>query len=230
MRFTGRLFRCLLLACALLGASALHAQGVRVAGLKNLTSGQKLVLMPLDVELFSISGGGIMEPQAAWTEQAVKHLHDAYLAKGSAKQLEIIDGNSLEGEQVDGLNRLHGAVGSAIALHHYGQFKLPTKEGRFEWSLGPEVAVIREKTGADYALFTFVRDAYASTERKVAMFVGALLGVGLHGGFQVGYASMVDLRTGEVVWFNRLLRMAGDLREADPARETLEALLASFPG
>ena len=61
------------------------------------------------------------------------------------------------------------------------------------------------------------------------MVVGALLGVGLSGGFQVGYASLVDLTTGRVVWFNRLLRGSGHLRELDKARESCDALLDSFP-
>ena len=36
----------------------------------------------------------------------------------------------------------------------------------------------------------------------------ALLGVGLAGGSQTGYASLVDLRTGRVVWFNNLASAA----------------------
>ena len=58
----------------------------------------------------------------------------------------------------------------------------------------------------------------------------ALLGAISLGGEQVGYASLVDLHTGRVVWFNRLSRMSGDLREPAPARETVEALLKDFPG
>jgi len=55
-------------------------------------------------------------------------------------------------------------------------------------------------------------------------------GVILTGGVQVGYASLVDLETGQVVWFNRLARAQGDLREPQPARESMDALLQGFPG
>jgi hypothetical protein len=74
-----------------------------------------------------------------------------------------------------------------------------------------------------------VRDSYASGERVAAMVVGALLGVGLSGGAQVGYASLVDLANGQIVWFNRLSRASGDLRDPERARESAEALLAGFP-
>jgi hypothetical protein len=48
-------------------------------------------------------------------------------------------------------------------------------------------------------------------------------------GVQNGYASLVDLRTGQVVWFNRLFSATGDLREAKPAASTVDELLTGFP-
>ena len=58
----------------------------------------------------------------------------------------------------------------------------------------------------------------------------ALLGAISLGGEQVGYASLVDLNTGRVVWFNKLDRLWGDLREPEAAVETVDALLKGFPG
>jgi hypothetical protein len=107
--------------------------------------------------------------------------------------------------------------------------KLATKHDRLEWSLGDAVRPLKERTGADYALFTWIRDSYASSERKAAMVVMALLGAISLGGEQVGYASLVDLNTGRVVWFNQLNRMSGDLREPEAAVETVESLLKGFP-
>ena len=53
--------------------------------------------------------------------------------------------------------------------------------------------------------------------------------MGIPAASQVGYASLVDLKTGQVVWFNHLLRGTGDLREAKAADETFDALLKGFP-
>ena len=93
--------------------------------------------------------------------------------------------------------------------------------------------LIRKMTGADYALFSWIRDSYTSDERKAAMVAIAVLSLGrvvpTAGGLQVGYASLVDLNTGRVLWFNRLARGSGDLREADKAVGTIEALLEQFP-
>jgi hypothetical protein len=214
---------------ALLPSVAL-AQAALAEGFKKVPSGAKVVLMPMDVELFSVSAGGILEPQAEWTSQALEHLKSAYQAKKDALGVEMLQLDDDGDEVVEDFNRLHGAVGTAIARHHYGAWRLPTKEGHFDWTLGEGVDAIRTKTGADYALFTYVRDSYASSGRVAAMVIGALFGVGLGGGMQVGYASLVDLRDGRVVWFNLLVRASGDLREAEKARETLTAMLNKFPG
>ena len=45
---------------------------------------------------------------------------------------------------------------------------------RMDWSLGPGVAALREATGADYALFTYVRDSYASGGRTALRIFGML--------------------------------------------------------
>ena len=140
-----------------------------------------------------------------------------------------VDLSEKDADALAEINTLHAAIAQSIALHHFGPLALPTKEGKLDWSLGESVSSIKRVTGADYALFSWVRDSYASDERVAMMVVMALLGVGIVGGAQVGYASLVDLNTGQVLWFNRLLRVSGDLREPAKATETLNALLEDFP-
>ncbi len=89
--------------------------------------------------------------------------------------------------------------------------------------------MLRDEFGADYALFVFMRDSYASAGRVAVIAVAALLGVGMQGGVQLGFASLVDLRTGEVMWFNRLVSGVGDLRTPEPARQAIESLLTDVP-
>ena len=213
----------------LLWAAVAAAQPNLAPGFTKLPPNSTIALMPADVELFEISAGGIGEPRADWTAAASKNIMGDLRArkqKLGARATEITDDQD---EAVEALNGLHGAVARAIVVHHFGGLHLPTKDGKLDWTLGPDAAKLREKSGADYALFTWVRDSYASAERKAMMVVGALLGVGMAGGVQQAYASLVDLRTGQVVWFNRIVRGTGDLREPEPAAETLTALLTGFP-
>lgn len=216
------------LACGFAAPAA--AQSKHLApGFTTLPKGAKVVLMPTDIELFSISAGGVMEPKADWTEAASRHFKGALLEKNQRLGLAAVELSESDADEVAEINNLHAAIARAIALHHFGTLGLPTKDGKLDWSLGDAVEPIRKITGADYALFSWLRDSYASEERK-AMIVGlALLGIGIGGGAQVGYASLVDLTNGRVLWFNRLMRGTGDLREPDKAAETLETLLQQFP-
>jgi HAMP domain-containing protein len=223
-------------AAALLAAIAVPAaaQSKNLApGFSALPKGARVVIMPTDIELFSISGGGVLEPKADWTEAASKYFKAALIEKKQKLGLSSVELTTQQADEADEVNALHGAVARAISLHHFGTLALPSKEGKLDWSMGEPVQQIKKMTGADYALFSWVRDSYTSDERKAAMVAMAVLSLGrvvpTRGGTQTGYASLVDLNTGRVLWFNRLARGSGDLREADKAAETVEALLTEFP-
>ena len=189
-----------------------------------------MVVAPLDVELFELTAGGVLAPKADWTEAANRHMGAALARKTSALGLAsqpIADGVADAHAE---LLHLYGAVARAISLHHMGPFKLPTKEDRLEWSFGESLRPLQQATGARYGLFTWVRDSYATAERKAMMVGLALLGVGIGGGAQVGYASLVDLDSGQVLWFNQLVSVSGDLRDEKSAMASVDGLLAGFPG
>lgn len=214
------------------GFSSVWAQTKQLApGFIGREASSKLVVVPADLELYSISAGGVSEPRADWTDAAHNHLKSALRARSAQLGSNVRLLTDAEFDHMAEINALHGAVAQSVFLHHMlgGAFALPTKAGVLDWSMGDSVRPIRDQFGADYVLFIWIRDSYASAERKAAMVAMALLGVGLTGGAQVGYASMVDTRTGRVVWFNDLRRGTGDLREAEDAIETVEALLKNLP-
>lgn len=229
-----RLTRLLLLA-SVLAAASLHAVADEATrqlapGFTERAADSRLLVLPADMELYSMSAGGVVEPRADWTDAAQKHFATALAAQRKLLGPRVSTLSPAEADEFSDIVTLHRAVADAISLHHHGGLlELATKGDRLDWSLGDAVRPLRERTGADYALFTWVRDSYASNERKAAMVALALLGAISLGGEQVGYASLVDLRTGRVVWFNQLDRMFGDLRAEEPAVETVEALLKGFP-
>lgn len=194
----------------------------------------KVLVMPVDVELSEMRFGGVLDPKAEWTDSARRHMADAldeFMAGRNAKVVAFDPERLNEADAATAVQliKLHQAVGTAIRTHKLGTFPLPTKADSFDWSLGPQVAVLERGFDADYALFVFMRDSYTSSERAVAIFLGALAGVPMEGGSQIGFASLVDLRSGAVAWYHLHRRGSGDLRTAGPARETMAALLEDFP-
>lgn len=232
--FASRILRPLVVAALLAaaaGAQAANPEPEHLApGFTTRAADSRLVILPADMELFSISAGGVEEPRADWTAAAQKNMAAAMDAERPLLGDHVSRLSAAQADEFADIVTLHRAVADAIALHHSGHgLKLATKEDRLDWSLGDAVRPLKERTGADYALFTWVRDSYASSERKFAMLAMAMLGAISLGGEQVAYASLVDLKTGRVVWFNRLDRSAGDLRDPINAKETVQSLLKDFP-
>lgn len=222
-------------ACLILGACVTTSHSRITALPRAENASPKILLMPLDVELAELSAGGLAEPRADWTEQANQHMDASLREINAQRNLNLLDYDeeklsSERRDEIIQILKLHGIVGNSILLHQYMQpYALPTKAGKFDWGLGPSVIRLRQETGADYALFLWVRDSYSSGARVAVQIFAAALGVGIPGGIQIGFASLVDLQTGEVVWFNRLARGVGDLRAPAAAHETTTTLLSGLP-
>lgn len=197
----------------------------------------RILMMPPDVELYEVTAGGGLELNAEWTRQGQSNLTGAVRKNLNSLNAQFLEFTppAEESDAADRLNqlqKLHGTVGSTIGRYHFAQNnRLPTKKGAFDWTLGPGAQELGTYADADYALFVWVRDSYSSPGRAVVKAAAAVLfGVYIPGGIQFGHASLVDLRTGQVVWFNALNpREAGDLRTPEPAADTVAQLLDKLP-
>ena len=204
-------------------------------------SGDRVLLMPADIELYEMTAGGLLEPKADWTAAAFANVTESIKQELQAKNDILVVykpptddlGKTQDHQQII---KLHEAVGGIISTNQMNALlQLPTKQDKFDWTLGQGVNILREEYDADYALFVFLRDSYASEGRIafiiVAVPASAVTGVNFvpSGGSQVGFASLVDLRSGDIVWFNRLFSEAGDLRTPEPAREAIQNLLDKIP-
>jgi hypothetical protein len=194
----------------------------------------RVLLAPIDVQLFELTAGGMSEPKAEWTKSARVHMDAALRNEMNSFGAELVayDEPPAESEAAhrhDQLFKLHTTVAISLEEHEYlPTNRLPTKKD-FDWALGDGPVALGGDRDADYALFVRLRDSYASAGRHAVIFLAAAAGYSLQAGQQVGSASLLDLRTGRIVWFNRLFRGSGDVRNAQGAAETVEALLAEFP-
>lgn len=215
------------------GTKAVTASGYALPKDKPVT----IVLMRPDTDVGQLAAGGLPQPNADWTKAARENLQAALSANAIARHLELkpFDEQSGDGAQlVADYSALHQAVANAIIEHKYYGSKLPTKKDRFDWTMGPGAARIGELSGGNYALFLFTRDNFASASRKatqVAGMLGCIVGFCMivPGGTHVAYASLVELSTGNVVWFNVLRGSKGDVREKDGAQGMVDAIMASMP-
>lgn len=231
----------LALAAIVLGACQLSPTirhpppGQQLTTLKRGEGEMRVLVMPVDVELSELTAGGIPEPKAEWTSSArtllAAEMHQAMQTRNVAAI--DYDDAALAPEKRDHftqLTKLHGVVGLERWIEQFVPGLVPsTRKSQGAWTLGPDVRDLKDQYGANYALLTYIRDSYSSAGRVIATGLAAVVGIRLQGGTQVGFASLVDLDTGDLVWFNALGRRSGDVRDADGARETLATLLTDFP-
>jgi len=196
------------------------------------SSPKKVVVMPMDVELSLLTASGLTEPKAEWTESAIRFMNAGLkqrLGKSDDKVTFYKSTATDAQSSLLQLEKLHQATGYTILTHDL-MMQLPSKKiDKEPRTLGPAAVELSKQTGADYGLFIFVRDTYTSGGRAALMFFAAAAGVGIQGGTQVGFASLVDLKTGNIVWFNRLISGTGDLRNEADADKTISSLMTGFP-
>ena len=204
----------------------------------------KIVVFRPEVQVGTLRAAGQDEPNVEWTQAARNNIAAAMKTQATAQGLNLEFLGDLQGadaELVDSHRALFLAVSSAVMAHGIVGDHLPTKREerteanpskrwRLDWTLGPGMTKFAEATGAEYGLFFYTHDAYGSAGRKTAMIFAAMWGAYVPTGVHVGYAGVVDLKTGDIVWFNTDIAMGGDPREADGAAKRVSQLLAGFPG
>ncbi|MHC8510359.1 MAG: hypothetical protein ACYYKD_13410 [Rhodospirillales bacterium] len=233
------LFRILpVLAAAFLAAGC--AQGVvrNIDRLAGDVGKRSVLVMPADVLLAEVSAGGVPVINVAWTETGQKNVSAALKNFLAARGVNLITFESQPGDDnsdstVAQIQKLHGAVSFAAKTHGPTapqSARLPHKDGRFDWTLGPSVAVLRERHQADYILFVKIEDTYTSAGRFAVIIALTALGVQMQTGTLQGFATLADARTGDIVWFRDLPPVENiQLRDPAAARNAVEFLLADFP-
>jgi hypothetical protein len=202
----------------------------------------KVALLQFDVQTSTMQLGSISQPDADGTTEARRNLTTALRDELSLRGY----GFSVFAPQTEPELRLvqdyvalHRTVAFSILESMWG-YKLPTKKrvGKgyvSDWTMGSEIRLLGNMAGATHGLFLFSRDDFASDGRKAIQMAG-LLGciVGacalIGGGSHVAYISLVDLETGQIVWFNVEKRAGGDPREVQGAAKRIGQLMATLPG
>jgi hypothetical protein len=219
----------LLLCAATAGAKPNQNTAV---GYKPPSGNYKVIVMRPDIAASMLTAGGQLEQREDWTNEARNHVLDALRAqqelRGGQATVTVTTGDD---PALRDLNRLHEVVGQSILMHKYNPMQqLPTKKGALDWTLGKLATDFGTSAGYDYALFVFARDSFSSGGRVALQGIGMLgciVGVCIlpPGGSQQAFASLVDLKTGNVVWFNFVASAMGDIRTEAGAADLVNRLL-----
>ena len=234
-KFLGTL-GCVVMALTLSATASAQEKSGAKSGFNLKPGTVKIILMRPSISVGAQSTGGMREPNADWTNQAVENITAALKRSQGKLGNEVIvyeEGVSGEGALTSQYGNLFTAVAdSVIEYQFFAGNRLPTKKRSkdFDWSVGPGLAQLKSLQGNDYALFINTRDDFGSTGRKVLQVMAFLARIPVTSGVHRGYAGLVDLKTGELVWLNADREMGGDVRTAEGADKRVAQLLEGFPG
>lgn len=192
----------------------------------------RVLVMTPDVQLAVLTAAGLQEPREDWSRAGRENVATsiaAYIQAEGHAASSLDPATAMDG-RIGQIIRLHNAVGGSILAVNYLNANVPTHRGNFEWTLGDGVQEIGATYNADYALFITAQGSYASGGRVAAMIGLAVLGVGVPLGGQQAFASLVDLHTGNIIWFNVVSAAPNeDMRNTDGAALLARRLMHDAP-
>ncbi len=193
----------------------------------------RVVLFRPDVSVGEQSSGGLEQANAGWTEQARAELTKALGKAQAARNIELKLMPELEGDDarvMSDYRKLFKTVADSVIRHRLFPLEpLPTKRDKFDWTLGPGIARLGALGDADFGLFFYTLDSYESGSKRLVRLMTTPTEKSQPVEINMGYAGLVDLRTGDLVWINVDVKMAGDVRTPEGAALRISELLDGFP-
>lgn len=202
----------------------------------------RVLLAQPDIRVHEISAGELVEEVDEWSKKASGEAANSVEALAQSTSLfELVQPSKLSDAQRATLEQ-HSALyilvaGSANLARHSSFDAWRSRAADFDYTLGPGMAGVAESEKLDAVVFVVGTDYISSSSRKAAMALGVALG--LLTGRYVGpeskpaflTAGVVDMRSGELLWYSTEFRGGSDdLRDPAVVKSLVDHLFNTYPG
>lgn len=195
----------------------------------------KVLLLPANINVMEISAGGVVEKVDAWEAQAKSNIRQSLLKLTGSGQnfnlVELPEISATEKEAIDQYLAFYELVGGDAFI--FGRSADPAwqhKKSNFDYTLGDGLRFLKQKTGADAALFVVGSDQISTGGRKAAMVLGAMVGVAIPAGMTFVSIGLVDLDSGNILWLNYDLGGGHwDIRDPSDTDKLVANILKDYP-
>lgn len=202
-----------------------------------------VLIAPADIIVYKLTAGGITEQMDEWIDRARLDFEQTFQSALNrryslrVRALKAVDLSLVNQELFKSQNALHRAVAQSIDMHVYSrQSVLSLKRKNFDYSLGPHFGYLQDLYGADMILFTYGMSIKATTGRWLMSVMEGLINLGLAGvismprtdGSKV-YVSLIDCKSGDVIWFDKYYDPQGSLMPPGKAQKIAEGVVKSMP-
>jgi len=202
----------------------------------------RILLAEPDIRVHEISTGGIVEKVDEWSDKASQEATKSLesLAQ-STNMFELVPPSRLtdaERATLEQYGALYALVAGSANLAQHSPFDAWKKRAAdFDYTVGPGLADVAKNEKLDAVVFLVGTDYISSSGRKAAMVAGVLLaaftGIVAVPASQPSFltAGVVDMHTGEVLWFSTETRSgSGDLRDPAYVKTVVDDLFKTYPG
>lgn len=189
-----------------------------------------IVVLPVDAEISTLTAGGLLEPNAEWTTAAIENIGRALSENRTVAnyELNVIKLEEVQvGSRISDIIEINRALAQTVSSGPY--VALPTKKDSvLDWSIGEYAKQLHTTYDADYALMLYARNSHATGGRVAMGLLAAAAGVSINLGQKFAYATLIDTRTGHVVWVNGMLP-APDFRKMETTVTGINKLVQNLP-
>ena len=200
---------------------------------------QQVVLLPVDVDVYEMSAGGVREEVPEWSSKAESNIRSALLiskdARGKCCATRHVDSSSLTPDERKTLEEHLALFNTVVVNVLWTSLPVNTawhfKTEHFDYTLGDGLSFLKTKYDVDAGLIIVGEDVVSSAGRKTTAFVGAMFGIAVPLGHSILMGGLVDFSTGDLLWMNHEVSAGGtDLRDPDSCLELARSLTKDYPG
>lgn len=230
------IFTLVLMGCATGPSARVHYTIKQDPGSRPL---QEVVLLPVDVDVYEMSAGGVKEEVPEWSSTAETNVRNALLVSkspgGKCCVTRHVDSSSFTPEEQEMLEEHLALFNMVVVNALWATMPVNTswhfKAEHFDYTLGDGLSFLKTKYGVDAGLIIVGEDVVSSAGRKTTAVFGAMFGIAVPLGHSILMGGLVDFSTGDLLWMNHEVSAGStDLRDPESCLELAHSLMKEYPG
>lgn len=203
---------------------------------KSASLPKRILVVPASIRMYEVTAGDVREEVPDWSAQASKNalkaVAAAFAKKGGVQEVAMPALSASERALVDEYVALYKLVSNSMPSR-----LLPHKIKRFDYGIGPGLASVLSRTGADAIVMVSGQDYASTAGRKTKAVLGKIPIVNIFTGGEVElghsfiHIGLIELRTGDLLWLNSEFRKgSSDMREYDDVEDQVSTIFKWYPG